>query len=368
MNIKVITRHAPSNYGSLLQAIATQVILERLGHRCEIIDYVRGDEQGVRGVVTALKSKSGWGDGLFKKLVYVSLRYPAEKIAEVEFGRMRRRYLNLTESCSTLDELSGLDADMFMTGSDQVWGPTLNGRYDEAYFLTFVRNSPKVAYAASFGRTDFTPSVVCDYQRMLSSYSAISVREDSAVAMLKEWGIACKGQVLDPTLMLTAEDWNKYAGSDIQKKYVLVYQIHNDRRLGNYAKRFAHHVGLPLLRVSPSLHHISREGRLIWLPGLAQFLSYIKNSTYFITDSFHGTAFAINFGRQFVEILPNNKTGSRNMSILKLTGLTSRIVTDFDDFTISGQPIDYGKVNTVLAGERQKSKDILEAIIRDCIN
>lgn len=370
MDIKVITRHAPSNYGSLLQAIATQTILERLGYRCEIIDYVRSDEQGFRGVITALNGKKKWKDNFFKKLFYIGLRYPDEKIAEVKFRKMRSGYLNLTERCSTLDGLSKLDADIFMTGSDQVWGLTLNGCYDEAYFLTFVKDRPKVAYAASFGRTDFAPSFICDYRRMLSSYSAISVREDSAVDMLKEWDIACAGQVLDPTLMLTADDWGRYSANTAgeNKKYVLVYQIHNDRRLGCYAKRFANHVGLPLVRVSPSLHQISREGKLKLLPGLAQFLSYIKNCTYLITDSFHGTAFALNFGRLFMEILPNNKTDSRNMSILNLTGLTNRIVTNFDDFTISEQGIDYHRVNTVLDRERQKSMVILEDIIRDCIN
>ena len=182
MNIKVITRHAPSNYGSLLQAIATQTILERLGHRCEIIDYVRSDERGLRGVITALNGKKDWKDSFLKKLVYVSLRYPDEKVAEMKFDRMRRRYLNLTKRCCTSDDLSKLDADIFMTGSDQVWGPTLSGVYDEAYFLAFAgHNDKKVAYAASFGRTGFTDAELSKYKALLSGYSAITVREDSAV-------------------------------------------------------------------------------------------------------------------------------------------------------------------------------------------
>ena len=44
MKIKVITRHAPSNYGSLLQSIATVKVMEGMGHECEIIDYQRPDE------------------------------------------------------------------------------------------------------------------------------------------------------------------------------------------------------------------------------------------------------------------------------------------------------------------------------------
>ena len=359
MDIKVITRHAPSNYGSLLQSIATVTILERLGHTCEIIDYIRDDEHGLKAVTTVLDGKQGWNGNLLKKLAYIALRYPEEKRAEMKFSRMRKKYLKLTGRCRTHEELKQLDADVFMTGSDQVWGPTLNGRYDEAYFLSFVKDKPKTAYAASFGRTDFTPQVLSEYKKLLSAYSGIAVRENSAVDLLAQMNIPCAGQVLDPTLLLTGEEWGKWIEKDVQGKYVLVYQLHNNPALSDYAVRFARHVGLPLYRVSPTFHQYRRGGKFVYLPGLGEFLSYIKNCTYFITDSFHGTAFALNFNRQFIEILPNNKTGSRNQSILQLTGLQDRIVTDYDNLSISNRKIDYESVNAVLRCEREKSMSIM---------
>ena len=152
-------------------------------------------------------------------------------------------------------------------------------------------------------------------------------------------------------------------GKEIKKKYVLVYQIHNDRKLGLYAKHFAKSIGLPLIRISPYLHQISREGKLVWLPELGEFLSYIKHCSYFITDSFHGTAFALIFNKQFFEILPNNNTGSRNLSILRLTGLENRIVSNYNDFDIIKKRIDYNKVNAILAEERLKSIKILKDIL-----
>ena len=359
MDIKVITRHAPSNYGSLLQSIATVTILERLGHTCEIIDYIRDDEHGLKAVTTVLDGKQGWNGNLLKKLAYIALRYPEEKRAEMKFSRMRKKYLKLTGRCRTHEELKQLDADVFMTGSDQVWGPTLNGRYDEAYFLSFVKDKPKTAYAASFGRTDFTPQVLSEYKKLLSAYSGIAVRENSAVDLLAQMNIPCAGQVLDPTLLLTGEEWGKWIEKDVQGKYVLVYQLHNNPALSDYAVRFARHVGLPLYRVSPTFHQYRRGGKFVYLPDLSEFLSYIKHSTYFITDSFHGTAFALNFNRQFIEILPNNKTGSRNQSILQLTGLQDRIVTDYDNLSISNRKIDYESVNAVLRCEREKSMSIM---------
>ena len=365
MDIKVITRHAPSNYGSLLQSIATITILEHLGHTCEIIDYIRDDEHGLKAVTTSLNGKQGWNGNPLKKLAYIALRYPEEKKAELKFSRMRKKYLKLTGRCRTHEDLRLLDADVFMTGSDQVWGPTLNGRYDEAYFLSFVTGKPRTAYAASFGRTDFTPQILAEYKKLLSTYSDIAVRENSAVDLLTQMGIPCAGQVLDPTLLLTGEEWSKRIKRNIEGKYVLVYQLHNNPVLTDYALRFARHTGLPLYRISPTFHQIRRGGKFIYLPDLDEFLSYIKNCTYFLTDSFHGTAFALNFNKQFIEILPNNKTGSRNQSILQLTGLTDRILTDFNDFSMADKVIEYTSVNNILAKERQKSIAILKSLLSD---
>ena len=362
MDIKVITRHSPSNYGSLLQSIATQTILERLGHKCEIIDYIRNDEYGLKAVITDMNNKRYRLKGAVKRMAYIMMRYPEEKRAEVKFDAMRQQYLKLTRRCSMHEDLARLDADLFMTGSDQVWGPTLNGHYDEAYFLSFVKNKPKVAYAASFGRTDFTPQTIEEYKRLLSKYHAITVRENSAASLLKQIGVECVGQVLDPTLLLMGDEWAKYIKRDLKGKYVLVYQLHNNPELSDYAVRFAHNVGLPLYRVSPTFHQFRRGGKFVYLPDLDDFLSYIRSCTYMVTDSFHGTAFAMNFKRQFIEILPNNKTGSRNQSILQLTGLQDRIVTDYGDFSIAERMIDYARVNTVLAEERRKSMEIMKEL------
>ena len=349
MQIKVITRHTPNNYGSLLQSIATLRVIESLGHQCEIIDYWKRNEVGLQGILTSLQGKSLWKNSLFKRMAYVALRYPGEKIAALRFDKMRRRYLKLTPRCYSMEELESLQADVFMTGSDQVWGPLLDGGYDEAYFLSFVKEGiRKVSYAGSFGRTEFSDIIIASYKRLLSKYDALTVRESSAVKLLEEWGIDCGGQVLDPTLLLDSSQWSEYIEEDVKKEYVLIYEIHNNPRLDDYAKRFAAHVGLPLVRVSPTFHQLARGGRFVFCPEIGTFLSYIKNARYMLTDSFHGTAFAINFHTPFLEVLPNNKTGARNQSILQLTGLEDRIVTDFNDFSLADRQIDYAKVNEIM--------------------
>lgn len=371
MNIKVITRHAPSNYGSLLQSIAIVSVVERLGHECEIIDYERPDESGLKGVITQLKGKNGFGNPL-KKLAYIAVRYPIEKYAQVRFLKMREKYLKMTPRCSSHQDLEQLSADAFMTGSDQVWGPMMNGGYDIAYFLQFVRNGiRKLAYAASFGKTKFNESTIADYKRMLSEYDKIAVREKSAVALLQDWGLNnCIGQVLDPTLLLDKDEWKKLLVKESDdkkyegKKYILVYQIHNDPKLSDYAIRIAKHTGMELLRVNPFFHQKFRGGKFICCPDLGEFLSLIDHASCVITDSFHGTCFSINFGKQFIEILPNNATGTRNQSILELTGLSNRILCDFDDYSLIDKLIDYGKVHEILKNERAMSIQVMRELLK----
>ena len=370
MNVKVITRHSPSNYGSVLQSIATIAVMEKLRVDCEIIDYQRPDERGLAGVLTQLKAKQGF-DNPLKRLAYIAIRFPIEKYAQVRFDRMRKKYLKMTSRCSSHDDLKSLSADAFMTGSDQVWGPMMNGSYDSAYFLQFVGpNARKLAYAASFGKTKFDDATVTDYKQMLVGYDKIAVRENSAVSLLRDWGLNnCIGQVLDPTLLLCKEEWTKLLikESDRKKyadnKYILVYQIHNDPKLSDYAKRIAKHTGLKLLRVNPFFHHVTRGGKFICCPDLSEFLALIDNATCIITDSFHGTCFAINFGKQFVEILPKNATGTRNQSILDLTGLSNRILQDANDYSLINKSIEYDRVQKVLETEREKSKSLMKGML-----
>lgn len=371
MKIKVITRHAPSNYGSLLQSIATVRVIHELGGvNCEIIDYKRPDERGLKGVLSQLSCKQGYGNPL-KKLAYIAVRYPMEKYAQTRFDKMRAKYLKMTTRCSSHEDLRQLSADVFMTGSDQVWGPMMNGSYDSAYFLQFANHGGrKVAYAASFGKTKFDEETTEAYKSMLAGYDKIAVRESSAVKMLHDWGLKnCIGQVLDPTLLLDKEQWTdllvtkadrrKYA----ERKYILVYQIHNDPKLSDYAKRLATHTGYELLRVNPMPHQKMRGGTFICCPDLGEFLALIDNAACIVTDSFHGTCFAINFCKQFIEILPNNATGTRNQSVLELTGLGHRILRDFDDYSLFDEAIDYQTVEDILKKERLRSVQTMKELL-----
>ena len=364
MNIAVITRHAISNYGSLLQALATQRLAEALGHTCEIIDYIREDESYRNQEKTLLKGKPSFSNNFLKRVVYLALRQPESIIAGKRFAKMRKTYLNTTKLYSDIEQMQNdkPQADVYMTGSDQVWGPVMDGTYDSAYCLSFTADSDcRIAFAASFGRTKFTQETEAIYKKWLSRYEAIAVREDSAVQLLATWGIQAQ-QVVDPTLVLDHTYWDTLALPIKEQKYILIYQIGHNKKMDAYAKAVAQRAGLPLVRVSASFHQCVRGGKFKFCPDIGKFLSYIKNAQCLITDSFHGTAFALNFNTPFVEVLPG-ETSTRNMSILRLTGLTDRILKDENDVDLAFKPIDFTHANEVLTEKRKESLSILKEML-----
>lgn len=365
MKIDIITRHAIANYGSLLQAVATQKILTQLGHESEIIDYIRDDEHYSNHAKTLLKRKPEIANNPVKRVGYLALRNFENTASGVKFEKERTQLLKMTRRYTNVQELYACppDADIFMTGSDQVWGPVENGEYDEAYCLPFT-SKKKIAYAASFGRNEMPIEAKNKYKKLLSNYSAITVRENSAVQMLEKLGIKAQ-QVLDPTLLLTKTEWLAYCKPIKQKRYVLIYQIHNDPALEKYANKVAKAMKLPLIRISSLFHQIYRPGKFVFCPTLGQFLTYINNAECLITDSFHGTAFAINFNTPFVEVLPNNNTGTRNVSILQTTGLSGRMLKDDDDVALAKQRINFTTANQIIAAKRKESLDILKYMIEN---
>lgn len=369
MEINVITRHAPANYGSLLQTIATQKVLSKIGVANKIIDYIPKEENGARIALTQLKTKKSWNRNPLKKIMYIMCREPENIIMYHKFKKMRIKYLEMTKRFTNLTELTEFASEedsIFMTGSDQVWGPISTGTYDLAYFLKFVPdNKKKIAFASSFGKASFSETDMVKYKQMLSRYDRIAVRENSAVDILSNLEIEAL-QVLDPTLLVTADEWDRYISDKdvVKEEYVLVYQIHSNPELDKYAIQFAKKAGLKLIRVSPLMHQIKRGGDFIYLPDIGKFLSLIKNARYMVTDSFHGTAFAINFNTQFIEVLPNTGTGSRNQSILKLMGLEDRIVKDLSDFSFIDKAIDYSVINPILNLERDNSQKVLLQLLQ----
>ena len=152
--------------------------LETLGHNCRIIDYVRPGEVCTQLHKCQLQQKPRWNRTPLRRRVYSTLCYTENVMAGRLFESARRQMLHLTAPYSTAQELTanGPKADVYMTGSDQVWGPMEDCTYDPVYRLTFApEGAKKVAYAASFGSTELSkplrgqfcrgPAAICHHHR-----------------------------------------------------------------------------------------------------------------------------------------------------------------------------------------------------------
>lgn len=370
MKIDVITRHSVPNYGSLLQSYATQKAIEKIGHESKIIDYTRYEERYENLANTLVKGKK-WDRNILLRTLYKIIQKPNYSKMYKKFKNYRKNFLKVTEKeYGSLEELESDTpvADVYCSGSDQIWGKIGTANYDASYFLEFAKNMKCISYASSFGKTVLDEKLSQDLDTFLAKYSRILVREKSAKEILLKRNFKNVEQVLDPTFLLTKREWLDLAEKSkkkIKKKYVLIYQLHDNKEFDKYAKKFAKKKKLKLLRISPSLYHITRSGKLIYLPNQYDFLKYFANAEYVLTDSFHATVFSIIFNRKFIDILPSNKTGTRIESILELLGIENRILNNYNDFNLIDNSINYDKVDVKLKKEREKSYNLLKEAIEN---
>lgn len=305
---------------------------------------------------------------VMKKGVYACLLYPTFIRQNKVFGRFLKEHLNtLPGVYSTEEDFARLPitSDIYCTGSDQTWNSAWNDGILPPLFLSFVPdNVRKIAYAASFGKSKLDDWEKRDTKDLLKRYYAISVRESSGVNIIKDLGLPEAAHVLDPTLQVNKNFWKRYVGKrKIEQPYVLVYQLNTNKDFDNYAKEFARRKGLKLVRFCTRIDQVVKCGKPLIVPSVLDFVSAINYADMVITDSFHATAFSINMNTPMICIYPN-EFGGRIASILRLTGLESRHLSSYEDFSYVDAPqIDFKSVNDILDEEREKGWDFLKQAI-----
>ena len=354
--VGIITQHRVVNYGSVLQAYALQSKINELGYECEVIDYYP-ERFTPKGMLCRIKNKSE----KFEKSII--LRSVARMIILPSYFKRFKMFFgfiekNLNLSKKTFRELCELegyrfDYDVFCTGSDQVWNYGWNEKIEYPYFLSFAPDDKrKISYAASFGKSTLLDCEIDETKRLLERYDAISVRELSGVEIISDLGISGTVNVLDPTLLLSGNEWRKIASSKYTNdKYILIYNLNRNSRIDNYAKRLSKKTGLEVRYISYQLHEFYKYGKMYFNNCVEDFLALIDNAQYIITDSFHATAFSLNFNKEFVIVYPG-KYSTRLQSILEILGLPDRVANDENDLSVVEQKIDYKYVNSILDSKR----------------
>lgn len=365
MKISIITLHRAENYGSVLQTYALQKKIEDLGHEAEILDY-HPERYTNGGKLKRLKDKSGMFRSPLLLLLAKILIYPSYIRKNRVFESFIKKYLHLSSVFfATNEEAKQLqfDADIYCTGSDQVWNSHWNEGVEKALFLDFVpKGKLCFSYAASIGLSYIGHDETHEIVRLLDKFEYVSVREDSGVDIMHGLGRLDAIQTLDPTLLIEKSEWEKMADGTFNKKYVLTYNLHHDKRIDRYANLLAKKYGLQVRNVSYNWHDIVRKGHLDWCPNVERFLALIKNAEYVVADSFHATAFSIVFERLFVTITPEIAS-SRISSLLNLLGIVERNIQVFSDTSAIEVPIDYVAVKKRLKTEQKRSMDFLIKVL-----
>ena len=358
MKAELITLHAVRNYGSVLQAYATQELFEKYGVDITVINFIRED------ILPNNILKSNGANIFIKKTIL----YPSIKKQGKIFSSFCNNYLHLSSKQYTYEkdfENYKSNADFFITGSDQVWNSTWNKGIIKPLYLSFIKNKPKIAYAASFGKERIDVEEINDTKELIEDYLKISVCEKSAVELLdKQYNYKNAIQILDPTLALDKEKWISFAKKGKKyDNYVLIYQLNRSSEFDKYAKKVAKKMNCKLIRICRGYHQLFLPGKGIIVPSVETFVSLFANAKMVITDSFHALSFCTNLNVPFACFYPNN-FNTRLKSHLELFNLLNRKIDDINDFSIINKKIDWNSVNDILREERKKNFNFIE----DCIN
>lgn len=361
MKIDIITLHRAQNYGSVLQAFALQKQIEKLGHQAYILDYYP-ERYTNKGLLKRLKNKSSRFNNPLVLLIAKLLIYPSYLKKGIQFNKFMH-YLNLEKpSFATNEEGMGrfTDADAYCAGSDQIWNSHWNEGVEKTLFLDFVpKGKLCLSYAASIGLSNIPANEIDETKLLLDKFEFLSLREDKGVELVRELGRTDAVQCLDPTLLMSKEEWSLYADDSYKgKEYVLTYNLHHDPEIDKCAKAIASKYHLQIRNISYNWHDIVRHGHLDWCPTVEGFLGLIKNAKYVVADSFHATAFSIIFEKPFVVITPE-VASSRLSSLLKMLELDDYNINKFTSVKVIEQPIDYIRVKSIIATKQRESISFL---------
>ena len=345
-----ITIHVGFNIGSKLQTIATFEVLKKIGLNPICVNYIPPRVTHRRYWETAIKSPM--------KFMWRVTYYPIHLVTERNFDGYLAKYCKMSAPICIEDDFISKcpKADIYVSGSDQLWNSIHNEGIDTHYFFDGIRGA-KIAFASSIGMT-YLPEKYARYmKKQLTDYKAISVRETSAVGILKRMGIESI-QVLDPTFMLDKNEWIQFASKRIVKKnYLFVYLPYNikDKDLVyQTVHKIAQKKKLTIVSYSDNIIKDKYADKTIYFVTPGDVLSLIMNAEVVVTNSFHGTAFSINLNKQFWTYMPS-KFSTRITSLLDLCELNDRLLEHIISDCQIDEVINYNQTNTILQQERQKA-------------
>ena len=399
MKVGILTQPLTNNYGGLLQAYALQTILERMGHEVVILNRPMpfvpdvANDAFLSSVLRALKNcvKFIMRKPLTK--VYHELlphqHIVANRLTEIFIVTYHHKSpdFSSTEALAAYCCKQGIGASV--VGSDQCWRPMYSPCLPN-YYLDFAKdcNVKRISYAASFGVDYWEYSI--DETRLCAmlaqKFDAVSVREESGIALCKDYLGIDAVHVLDPTMLLDAEDYNSLVQDfdlkifniapvhrvkttiDVKDKKLFCYVLNMNAQKRAFIQTVSDAKGLTPVECMPKDFRAQEVFEKCpddcTFPPVELWLQSFRDSEMVIADSFHGTVFSIIYNKPFWVLGNPDRGMARFHSLLKMFGLEDRLVTpnklatlDFD------APIDWNSVNSKRDKLKQKSLAFLKEIL-----
>ena len=251
------------------------------------------------------------------------------------------------------------DFDTIVCESDVIWSPHSTQGFDNGFFcnLPSMRGKNKISYAACIGYTNFSEKRQARFRELLKNFDSISVREIQGTEFTQEYTDKPVVNVLDPTLLLDAEDYAKIAVKPKEKHYLLVYNcLKNNRKMLEDAHKIAKERGLEVIEISVFYTNIFRNKVKLSI-GIEEFLGYFMHADFILTNAFHGVCFSLINKKSFYTYARGTKD-SRVTSILHLLHLDDRFLQNDQEMPAVTE-IDYDDVYKHLQAEREKSAKFL---------
>lgn len=357
MRIGIVTFFGP--YGGALQCFALQQVLNSMGHDV----YVVNRKWGALGV----DNKRSFFSNCKQKFHDFLVKDPFAAFYEKKF-----KFTKEVISDKILYELGTKKYfDVIIAGSDQSWNPECINIMGYYFYLDWV--SPEVkkyAYAVSFGKVNFeaTSDEISTIKQILHTYNNISVREKSGIDTCKNIFDVDSQLCLDPTLLLTCQDYNSLIeDKHIPKDYICEFFLDRTTDKYNLVKEIAEKEGLSIIDNNPPIPNGKINRYFYKKRTISQWLRNIRYAKYVITDSFHGTVFSILYHKQFISLNNKNRGSARFENILTITNLIYRLKDidglDIDEiYSILTKEIDYSNVDSVLTKMKSESLSFLNKI------
>ena len=334
--------HSP-NYGSCLQAFALKNAVESLKICGEDCSYQ---------VIPIQMMKDYPVDGLRGRIANLLLAWN-----RMQYKSFYRKYMKYV-ACSSMRELPSLNNqfDAFVCGSDVIWNDSFN-RHVGAYYLDFAEKY-RFSYAASFGKADVSDEYIQFAREKIDRLNAISVREPSAVQIAKKCTEKDVTVVADPVLLVDRGTWKQIAAADVSKDpYIFVYATHLNKTIKQYLEKVKEVTRLRVVWAVAGPKQALKQGMLrVQTP--EEWLGFLQNAEYIVTNSFHATAFSVLFHKKFFTVVNGNKAKGINVRMndfLTTLGLENRIfsatpekidLTEID-FTDADKKIETMKTNSL---------------------